>query len=87
MRNINNENKSTIYNSVWNLNFLLFTILLILKLVDKINWSWWIVTLPLWIGVVISISIIIILLVVVLVLIFINFIYNRIKSIGGTKWD
>lgn len=29
----------------------LFVVLLILKLVSVIHWSWWIVTLPLWIGV------------------------------------
>lgn len=30
--------------------FLLFVIFLTLKLTGYITWSWWIVTLPLWIG-------------------------------------
>ncbi|MCM1221186.1 MAG: hypothetical protein NC548_42570 [Lachnospiraceae bacterium] len=30
--------------------FLLFVIFLVLKLTNTITWSWWIVTLPLWIG-------------------------------------
>lgn len=29
----------------------LFVVLLILKLVSVIHWSWWIVTLPLWVGI------------------------------------
>ena len=30
--------------------FLLFLVFLILKLTGTITWSWWFVTLPLWIG-------------------------------------
>jgi hypothetical protein len=29
---------------------LLFVVFLVLKLIDKINWSWWCVTSPLWIS-------------------------------------
>lgn len=31
-----------------NLGAPLFMILLILKLTETVNWSWWIITLPLW---------------------------------------
>lgn len=30
--------------------FGLFLLFLILKLTDTVDWSWWIITLPLWIG-------------------------------------
>lgn len=30
--------------------FLLFIVFLILKLTGTVTWSWWIITLPLWIG-------------------------------------
>lgn len=33
----------------------IFVVLLILKLLGLIAWSWWIVTLPLWIGIAIVI--------------------------------
>lgn len=48
--------------------FLIFTILLVLKLAGVITWSWWYVTLPLWIcpamifvllGIILSVGIII----------------------------
>jgi len=32
--------------------FTLFIVFLILKLTNTINWSWWWVTAPLWIGIV-----------------------------------
>lgn len=32
------------------LGSILFIILLILRINDVIDWSWWIVTMPLWIG-------------------------------------
>ena len=31
-------------------SFVLFIVFLVLKLTDVIDWSWWWVTLPLWIG-------------------------------------
>ena len=36
----------------------IFLIFLILKLTDVIDWSWWWVTCPLWIGFVITITIV-----------------------------
>jgi hypothetical protein len=37
---------------------MLFIIFLILKLTDVINWSWWYVTLPLWLGPAIGFSLV-----------------------------
>ena len=42
------------------LNMILFLIFLVLKLTGHINWSWWWVTSPLWIGVLLFIVIVII---------------------------
>tara|TARA_R110000737_G_C14624761_1_gene494612 strand:- start:38914 stop:39126 length:213 start_codon:yes stop_codon:yes gene_type:complete len=30
---------------------ILFVVLLILKLANVVDWSWWIITLPLWVGI------------------------------------
>lgn len=43
------------------LNMVLFIIFLILKLTGNIDWSWWWVTSPLWIGVLLFIILAIIL--------------------------
>ena len=32
------------------LSTLVFLVFLVLKLANVINWSWWLVTLPIWIG-------------------------------------
>ena len=34
---------------------ILFVVLLVLKLLGIIAWSWWIITMPLWIGIVVLI--------------------------------
>jgi uncharacterized membrane-anchored protein len=47
--------------------FLLFLVFLVLKLTGVIAWSWWLVTLPLWGGLVLSLSIIGIAFLVVLI--------------------
>ncbi len=39
------------------LGVLLFVIFLVLKLVGVIAWSWWLVTLPLWIGLALTLAI------------------------------
>ena len=36
--------------------FLLFLVFLILKLTGTITWSWWFVTMPLWIGFALGVS-------------------------------
>lgn len=50
------ENKEVTYTT--NFTFILFVVFLILKLTGYITWSWWIVTLPLWIGPVIGLGIV-----------------------------
>ena len=44
--------------------FLLFIVFLILKLTAIIDWSWWIVTLPLWISLVCNLVIFILVLLI-----------------------
>jgi len=39
-----------IYKNSGGFGFTLFVVFLILKLTHTINWSWWIITMPLWIG-------------------------------------
>jgi hypothetical protein len=34
----------------WSIPTILFVVFLVLKLTGTVDWSWWIVTLPLWIG-------------------------------------
>ena len=48
--------------------FLLFIVFLCLKLTGTISWSWWIVTLPLWGGIVLVIGFLLIVLIIGLVL-------------------
>ena len=42
--------KDNITESFTGLWFVLFIVFLVLKLTGTITWSWWMVTLPLWIG-------------------------------------
>lgn len=42
------SNKST--SSGVSVGFILFLVFLVLKLTDNIDWSWWYVTMPLWIA-------------------------------------
>ena len=44
-----NDNKSVVVNT-FPVGFILFTVFLVLKLTEVIAWSWWLVTMPLWIG-------------------------------------
>jgi hypothetical protein len=60
-------NKKVPYSEVkqmgnrWRLGrFILFIVFLCLKLTETITWSWWIVTLPLWIGLALCTTLIII---------------------------
>ena len=73
---------------VGSMNFILFTILLILKLTNVVTWSWWIITLPLWIGFVFAVGVLLVILFVCLIAFFVYFICILIKCIfGGGKWD
>lgn len=42
--------KSNTYNG-FSFEFVLFVVFLVLKLTGTIDWSWWWVTLPLWISI------------------------------------
>lgn len=44
--------------------FLLFLVFLVLKLTNVINWSWWIVTLPLWGGAALGIGLFLLVLII-----------------------
>jgi hypothetical protein len=52
------SNKET--NGGISLNMILFLIFLVLKLTGHIDWSWWWVTSPLWIGALLFIIIVIV---------------------------
>jgi len=44
------SNKTVVVRSGLDLTGLLFLIFLVLKLTKVIDWSWWYVTMPLWLG-------------------------------------
>ena len=44
------DDKNIVISNGLPLTFILFVVFLILKITGTITWSWWIVTLPLWIG-------------------------------------
>jgi hypothetical protein len=44
------DKKQITYNYGGSILFPLGIIFIVLKLAEVINWSWWLVTLPLWIG-------------------------------------
>ena len=60
-----NENKTTVNGGI-GVTGLLGVVFVVLKLLGVINWSWWLVTLPFWGGVILYI------LVVTLVIIWLN---------------
>jgi len=39
--------------------FVLFVVFLVLKLAGVVAWSWWLVTLPLWIGIAIALAVVV----------------------------
>jgi len=47
-------------NTSISLSMILFIIFLVLKLTNNINWSWWWVTSPLWIGFAVGIAVLLI---------------------------
>jgi phosphoglycerol transferase MdoB-like AlkP superfamily enzyme len=58
-----NENTKTSINIGGGLGNMLFITFLVLKLTKVIDWSWWWVTSPLWIGLAIVLGIVLIVLV------------------------
>lgn len=53
------DERSIVVSSGIPLTFILFIVFLVLKLSNIVTWSWWIVTLPLWIGPAIALGIIV----------------------------
>lgn len=45
--------------------FVLFVVFLVLKLTSTVPWSWWIITLPLWIGFVVTVGIILLIILII----------------------
>ena len=52
--------------------FLMFMVFLVLKLTNTVTWSWWIITLPMWIG----IPIFIVFILIIYIIVFINALIN-----------
>ena len=65
-------------NMSW--GFLISLIFMILKLTDVIDWSWWVVTMPLWLPYALIIGFFLIIIVIYLVLIIIQSIYEIIAN-------
>ena len=57
-----------VIKNVLPLNFILFITFLVLKLTKVIAWSWWFVTMPLWIGWAIAFSFMAVIFIVFIVL-------------------
>ena len=64
------EQQSTIFNS--SLLTLLFIVFLVLKLTGNIDWSWWWVTSPLWVPIVLAIGFVALLMVIAILIIILN---------------
>jgi hypothetical protein len=56
----NKKIKINMENTGVSLTMILFIVFLILKLTNNIDWSWWWVTCPLWIGLAIVIAVLLI---------------------------
>jgi len=62
------------------LSGVLFIVFLVLKLTGNIDWSWWWVTSPLWIPIVLLASVFLVMLLVVILLMLFGFSPNSIKD-------
>jgi membrane protein YdbS with pleckstrin-like domain len=60
MYNNNKKKMENTKSSGISLTMVLFIVFLILKLTNNIDWSWWWVTSPLWIGFAIAIAVLLI---------------------------
>lgn len=67
-----------IYNGLMNA---LFVVLLILKLTNTIDWSWWYVTMPLWINIIVTICCLFIELALIIVVVNTCLLYSNIKKL------
>jgi phosphoglycerol transferase MdoB-like AlkP superfamily enzyme len=55
---------------------LLFLLFLVLKLTNQIDWSWWWVTSPLWIGFALTLFITLFILLVIVIYIILKYVFN-----------
>ena len=70
--------ENNIINWDLHISYWLFIILLVLKITNTVDWSWWIITLPIWLHFgLMAIGLIIFILVIILYYIF--------KNINGRK--
>lgn len=76
----NERMKSNRYSINMSWGFLTSLIFMILKLTGVIDWSWWVVTMPLWLPYALVISFFLIIIVIYLVLIIIQSIYEIIAN-------
>lgn len=76
----NERMKSNKYSINMSWGFLASLIFMVLKLTDVIDWSWWVVTMPLWLPYALIISFFLIIVVIYLVLIIIQSIYEIIAN-------
>lgn len=73
--------KDTYYNGGYNILIITFIVFLVLKVMGIVGWSWWIVTLPLWITPAVVISFLIIAFAIVLICLLVYFLGLLIISI------
>ena len=72
------NNKTNVNIEIGGPCFLLFLVFLILKLCKVITWSWWWVTAPLWIPLILALAIVIIVLIVAGIVKIVELIKDRI---------
>lgn len=72
----NERMKSDGYSINMSWGFLTSLIFMILKLTDVVDWSWWIVTMPLWLPYALVIGFFLIVIVIYLVLVLIQSVYE-----------
>jgi membrane protein YdbS with pleckstrin-like domain len=67
---MSNKNPTNLFEM--GLPTLLFIVFLILKLTNNIDWSWWWVTSPLWVPIVLAIGFVALLMVIAILIIILN---------------
>jgi len=68
--NMSKEQQVTVFNS--SILTITFVVFLVLKLTGNIDWSWWWVTSPLWLPIVIAIGFVVLIMVVAILIIILN---------------
>ena len=68
--NMSKEQQVTIFNS--SILTILFIVFLVLKLTGNIDWSWWWVTSPLWVPIVLAVGFVALIVIVAILIIILN---------------